>query len=256
MSDKTSDGGAKRLRTEEAPAAKSPAHVAETPATRGGFLGLLRRNWWVLVPVLCVLAFSYVLVEVLGGDIVRFDNIAYYVVVVRLRHAWLTPIMESFTALASPIVILAMVVVTGAFAPGRRPAICATINLIAIVAINTLIKEFIQRPRPEGYRLIAETGYSFPSGHSMVSMAFYGFLAWLVWRYERDTIERWFYCIMIASAVVMVGVSRVYLGVHYASDVLAGFLVAMAWLAIYCKLIAPMILATPPKQKRSEDAAK
>ncbi len=243
--------------SDEAPRNERPAPKhAKAREVGGGFARLLRRNGWILIPVVCVLAFAFVLTEVLGGDIARFDNMAYYVVVVRLRHAWLTPFMESFTALCSGVVILAMLVVIGAFAPGRRPAVCALVNLVAIVAINTLIKEFIQRPRPEGYRLIAETGYSFPSGHSMVSMAFYGFLAWLVWRYERNTIERWFYCLMIASAVVMVGVSRVYLGVHYASDVLAGFLVAMAWLAIYCKLIAPMILATPPERERLGDAAK
>ena len=106
-----------------------------------------------------------------------------------------------------------------------------------------MLKQIVQRPRPDGFRLIAESGYSFPSGHSMVSMAFFGLLAWMVWTYEKDRTMRLIWCALFSLVIVMVGVSRIYLGVHYASDVLAGFCVSLLWLVFYTKVVAPAFMA-------------
>ena len=99
-----------------------------------------------------------------------------------------------------------------------------------MLVLNVVLKQIVQRPRPDGFRLIAETGYSFPSGHSMVSMAFFGLLVWMIWVYEKDRLMRNVWCVLMGLVIVMVGVSRIYLGVHYASDVLAGFCVSLVWL--------------------------
>jgi undecaprenyl-diphosphatase len=124
---------------------------------------------------------------------------------------------------------------------------CAALNLVSVVLINQVLKYIVQRPRPDGFRLISEVGYSFPSGHSMVSMAFYGLCAWMVWTYERDRILRWLCCLSFASIVVVVGMSRVYLGVHYASDVIAGFCVSLAWLGVYTKIFCPLFMPEESK---------
>ena len=76
----------------------------------------------------------------------------------------------------------------------------------------------------------------------MVAMAFYGFLIYLVWHYERDRVERWLWSVCLALIVVGIGMSRIYLGVHYASDVVAGFLVSLAWLAVFTRLACPLLL--------------
>ena len=107
----------------------------------------------------------------------------------------------------------------------------------------SLVKEIVQRPRPdESIRLVTESGYSFPSGHSMVSMAFYGFLLWLVWRYEKDPVVKRICMWGYAALILLVGISRIYLGVHYASDVLAGFCVSVAWLGVYTKVAVPLLI--------------
>ena len=210
---------------------------------RGGFLGALlqgiRDNFVVILLSVALLVFVYLLQNVMSGDIRRIDGIAYQFFVVRLRRDWLTPIMQSFTSLSAPVVLAVMLIVVAAFAPGRMPGRFAAANLVGIVALNYALKEIVQRPRPEGFRLIAETGYSFPSGHSMVAVAFYGFLIWLIIRFEEDRLQRWIWSLALFFVVIMIGISRVYLGVHYFSDVVAGYCVAAVWLVVFTRIIVP-----------------
>ena len=203
---------------------------------------LVRENLWTVAVAVGLLVFLAILVNLLSDEIARLDTAAYWLFVVKLRREWLTPTMQGFSTLASPVGLLAMLIMVGAFAPGKRPGWCAATNLVLVVVLNTLIKNVVQRPRPDGFRLVSEWGYSFPSGHSMVAMAFYGFLAWLVWKYEREVLQRWFYVVVFAGLILMIGISRVYLGVHYASDVIAGFFVSLAWLAFFTKVIAPLFI--------------
>ena len=76
----------------------------------------------------------------------------------------------------------------------------------------------------------------------MVAMAFFGLLAWFVWRYEKDRRQRALLLIAFAFIIFMVGLSRVYLGVHYASDVIGGFCLSIIWLALYTRLAVPLFL--------------
>lgn len=202
----------------------------------------LRANHKVVLFVVAVTLFLAVLQNMLAGDILQLDWYAYRIFVLGMRRAWLTPIMQSISELALPVVLLVMLLAVQAFAPGRRPGMCAACNLAGVVILNQALKFIVQRPRPEGFRLIAESGYSFPSGHSMVAMAFYGLLAWMVWHYERDPFVRRACVTGFGLVVVLVGVSRVYLGVHYASDVIAGFCIALAWLVFYTAVVAPIFL--------------
>jgi undecaprenyl-diphosphatase len=235
------------------------ADEADTPAAptspRGlgrRLLSLVRDNKRSTIACISVVLFVWLLEEVMEGELTRIDTMAYSFFVTTLRTEWLTPIMEGFSALASPVVLIVLLLVVAAFAPGRRPGLCATLNMVLVVALNVLIKSLVQRPRPDGFRLVAETGFSFPSGHSMVAMAFFGLLAWFVWKYERDRAMRWFWCISFGVIVVMVGISRIYLGVHYATDVLGGFCVSLAWLAFYTQVICPLFLPEPPNDLKRE----
>lgn len=76
-------------------------------------------------------------------------------------------------------------------------------------------------------------GYSFPSGHSMVSMAFYGLLIYLIWKNCANPKLRNSLCFFLALLIPLIGLSRVYLGVHYASDVIGGFVVSLVYLIVF-----------------------
>lgn len=217
-----------------------------------GSLGLLRENPLAVVLLGAALLFVWLLGEVAEGEILRLDTLAYQLFVEHLRSDALTPVMEAFTSLASVVVLAVMAAVIAALAPGKAPGWCVAVNLVCVVALNTVLKYLVQRPRPDGFRLISESGYSFPSGHSMVAMAFFGLLIWMVWRYHRRDVMRVVWCAAFGLVIVMVGVSRIYLGVHYASDVLAGFCVSLVWLVFYTRVVAPTFVAVDAP--RGDDA--
>lgn len=206
---------------------------------------LVAENRVALIVLACLAVFSLLLVEVLEGEIMRIDVAAHALIVERLRADWLTPVMEGFSALASPVVLVALLLMIVAFAPGRRPGWCCALNLVLVSLLNVGLKELVQRPRPEGFRLVAETGFSFPSGHSMAAMAFFGLVVWLVWRYEPDRRMRTALTCAFGFLILMIGISRIYLGVHYASDVIGGFCASLIWLAFYTRIAVPLFLGAP-----------
>lgn len=222
------------------------SHFSKDDELEGGLFAvlgrLLRENRLTIILAFALLLFLVLLQNVLTGSIRRLDASAYQLFVVLARRSWLTPIMEGFSALASPVVLAVTLLVVAAFAPGRASGICAALNLVCAVGLNFILKEIVQRPRPEGFRLVAESGYSFPSGHSMVSMAFYGLLVWMIWHYEKNKILRVLFAGGFSLIIVFVGISRIYLGVHYASDVLAGFAVSLVWIMVYTRVVVPAFM--------------
>lgn len=101
--------------------------------------------------------------------------------------------------------------------------------------VMRLLKELFARPRPEGEHLTYAAGYSFPSGHAMISIAFYGFLAYLALRLLPGRTGKAL-AVILGVLVFLIGISRIYLNVHYFSDVLAGFLMGGFILFIFIRL--------------------
>ncbi|MEO3946800.1 phosphatase PAP2 family protein [Gorillibacterium sp. CAU 1737] len=99
--------------------------------------------------------------------------------------------------------------------------------------LNTVLKAAYHRERPSVEHLVEASGYSFPSGHAMSSAALYGMLGYLLWRKFRRE-GRWVYAIPVITVlwILLIGWSRVYLGVHFASDVAGGYAVGCAWLML------------------------
>lgn len=96
-------------------------------------------------------------------------------------------------------------------------------------ALTMLLKEIFERARP-GYHLLQAPGYSFPSGHSSISMCLFGSLAYLLY---KSAIPRWHKILGIATCgllILAIGFSRLYLGVHFPSDVIAGYVAGGIWL--------------------------
>ena len=115
-------------------------------------------------------------------------------------------------------------------------------NIAIIAILNQVLKRILQRPRPTEFRIIEETGYSFPSGHSMVSMAFYGYLIYLIYKYIKNKYVKCISIVLLSILICSIGISRIYLGVHYTSDVLGGFLISVSYLIIYIMFTNKLLL--------------
>lgn len=111
-----------------------------------------------------------------------------------------------------------------------------SINLAVIALLNQLLKNVIKRPRP----VIGDgkfSGYSFPSGHAMVSMAFYGLLIYLIFSSNLNKKVKILLITCLSLIILLIGFSRIYLGAHYITDVLSGFTLSIFYLTIYTSLI-------------------
>lgn len=93
-----------------------------------------------------------------------------------------------------------------------------------------VLKYLIARPRPVGLALISEDSFSFPSGHAAISVAFYGVVIFCLWKIFQKKFARWLILSAGAALILFIGFSRIYLGVHYFSDVVGGYLLGGAWL--------------------------
>ncbi len=112
-----------------------------------------------------------------------------------------------------------------------------TLCIAGGAVLNLLLKHLFQRARPELFRVVEESGYSFPSGHAMVSMCFYGMAAFLIMRLVPSWRGRLTVMTLAVLLIVAIGISRIYLGVHYPSDVVAGYAAGSTWLALCVSLL-------------------
>ncbi|NSL50649.1 phosphatase PAP2 family protein [Calidifontibacillus erzurumensis] len=111
------------------------------------------------------------------------------------------------------------------------------VNLFGVRLLNRMLKVLFERPRPDIEKLVDVSGLSFPSGHAMNSLGFYGFIAYIIYQELRErTFFAWIVPVVFSVIIFIIGLSRIYLGVHYPSDVLAGFLAGGAWILV-CLLL-------------------
>ena len=127
------------------------------------------------------------------------------------------------------------------------------ISVGGAVASGYILKEIIQRARPPmPFPAIVETSYSFPSNHAIAAMALYGFVIYLVWKLCPESIVRGIWIGLITSLILLIGFSRLYLGVHYMSDVLGGYLLGGIFLWIGILVAKKLEKKLPAPENRFE----
>jgi undecaprenyl-diphosphatase len=196
--------------------------------------------------LLLILSISRLASEVFEGDTQRFDK----QILVSLRSAadpttpigpaWLTSAALDITALGSATVLGLVVLAIGGFLVLQgtwRTGLFVVLATSGAWFINAALKQFFQRPRPDVVTHLRDVmTTSFPSGHALTSAVVYLTLGALSMRIAKRRITK-FYCMGMAMLMtVLVGVSRVYLGVHYPTDVVAGWMIGLSW-ALLCWLV-------------------
>ena len=186
---------------------------------------------------LCIIAILAILYGIIKYKVLPIDTWAIENIIKNGRNDVLTTILKIVTffgeaKLLIPVGILGSAIGFFFFKDNKR-TVCFAGNLILIAGMNWAIKHVIQRPRPdESLRLVTEDGYSYPSGHAMVTTAFYGLIIFFVYNNVKNKLLRNLICIALSLLIVLIDFSRVYLGVHYVTDVLSGSLISIAYLIV------------------------
>jgi undecaprenyl-diphosphatase len=182
------------------------------------------------VAVLALFLFAWIGSEVLEGDTQHFDQ-AIRGWVHQYASAGMTRAMTGISLLGYNILILEMLMAFGVFAwlRWKRAAVWLAVAMAGSLALDTALKYAYHRVRPVAFFGVAPHSYSFPSGHALCSFCFYGVLAGLLSARTKALSWRIVIWIVAAVLVIAIGLSRIYLGVHYPSDVIAGYLAAAVW---------------------------
>lgn len=158
-----------------------------------------------------------------------------YNLIIKLMTINTTSIMIFISFLGSAVTLITLTISFILLLKNRRDSKYIALNLILVFLLNRIIKFIIARPRPQILRLVQEEGYSFPSGHAMVAMGFYGFLIYLTYRNIKNKKIKYPLTIFLSILILLIGISRIYLGVHYATDVIGGFVIGIICLAFFIK---------------------
>ena len=193
---------------------------------------IIKNLKWIIL-FICLIGFLSLAEDVFNKEIMKGDIIGYKVVSTFLISDFATPIAKFITNFGGAIFLIILTILLIVVLKNKKVGLSICINLVVVTILNQLLKRLLQRPRPTEFRIIEETGYSFPSGHSMVSMAFYGYLIYLIYRFVKNKYLKWIYIVLLSLLICLIGISRIYLGVHYTSDVLGGFLISISYLVIY-----------------------
>lgn len=197
----------------------------------------IKKNFKQILFFLCIILFLAFAEDVFNKEIVRGDVIGYQFISDYIMSEKLTPVIKMITNFGGAMVLSITTLLLLIIIKDKKIGVGILINLCTATGLNLILKSLLQRPRPTEFRIINETGYSFPSGHSMISMAFYGFIIYLIYEKVKNKYIKWTSITLLSILIVMIGFSRIYLGVHYVSDVLAGFLFSIAYLIIYIGII-------------------
>jgi undecaprenyl-diphosphatase len=180
--------------------------------------------------VLALFLFAWLGNEMVEGDTRHFDH-----VVREWVHGYastgMTRAMNVISLLGYKVLLVELVIALVVFAKlrWRRAALWLTVAMAGSLVLDLALKYAYHRTRPTAYFGVAPHSYSFPSGHAMCSFCFYGVLAGLLSARTKPLAWRLLIWFAAAALVIAIGLSRIYLGVHYPSDVVAGYLAAAVW---------------------------
>ena len=197
--------------------------------------------------------FGWLTSEVLEGETLHFDE-ATRDAVHQLASPTLTAIMRGLSFIGSTLALTIMtgvVVVRFVMLKWGREAKLFPVTMIGAGLLNVTLKLAFKRPRPVPFfNLTAPETYSFPSGHSLSSACFFGVLAAMLTTRVKSRRVRVIVWVVCTLMFVLIGFSRIYLGVHHTTDVIAGFAAALIWI-----LVVRFVEMELARRKRRKQAA-
>lgn len=193
------------------------------------------KNKKTIILFISLILFIFLTYNIFNNKIAFIDS---YIegIILSIRNDKLTDFMTIITNISSAYALIVITILLLILIKNKKIPILITFNLIFSFLTSQLIKIILRRDRPVDISLVNAVGFSYPSGHSMVSMAYFGFIAYLVYKYIDNTIVKVILIITLFISIIAIGFSRIYLGVHYFSDVLGGFLLSISYLMLFINI--------------------
>jgi undecaprenyl-diphosphatase len=185
-----------------------------------------------IISVVSIIGFSLISLLISDQKIIRFDR-TIIDRVQGLETPILTSMMKFFTFIGSApfVIILSFFLLLFLYKVlhHRLELILFVAAITGSALLNGILKHFFQRVRPDFHRLIEIEGYSFPSGHAMNAFSVYSIISFLLWRHIQSRIGRSILILISVVLILAIGISRIYLGVHYPSDIIGGYFASGFW---------------------------
>lgn len=178
-----------------------------------------------IVVISLLLIFILITVLMLTGNISIFDD-TIYSALFSIRNNFFDTFFKTITKLGNTITIIILAIIL-ILTLKKEDKYLIGINVITTVLTNQILKHIIRRERPPHLRLIKEGGFSYPSGHAMISIALYGMLIYIVNKNIKNKYLKITLTIILSLIILGIGLSRIYVGVHYPSDILSGYILSL-----------------------------
>lgn len=190
---------------------------------------------------LCVLSTLFIILTILiYTKKINFIDEAVTSFILSIRSKKLTNIMSIITNISSAYSLIVLTILLFVALKDKKNGLIITLNLILSFLTGQLLKIILRRPRPVDINIVNTIGYSYPSGHSMVSMAYFGLFIYLISKKVKNKTHRIFLITINSILIFLIGFSRIYLGVHYFSDVIGGFILAIIFLILFINFVIPL----------------
>lgn len=200
---------------------------------------------WIIFGILLIV-FIMIMICIKNGKIVHFDNATYKLVTYNTNTV-LDNINHIFTFFGSTIWMVLLALTFLITIKDKKKAIIICGCLIISILLNIGIKNIFMRERPLVRKLVEETSFSFPSGHTTAAVSLYGIILFFIIKSNLAKNKKIIYSTGLIMLIFFIGVSRIYLGAHFASDVIGATVISIAFLILYTAIIERFILKNTKK---------
>lgn len=189
----------------------------------------------LLMCIVFIVIFGYIAIAIENHSIARFDT-PLIEMIQGWETTWLTMVMKVVTWIGTvygvgTIVVIGFIILSFKLR-SRQQAFLLLGTVAGSIILNSLLKNVFQRDRPTINIILEASGHSYPSGHAMMALALYSTLAFIAWHYVKTTTSRLALILFAILMILLVGMSRIYLGAHYPSDIVGGYVASGLWVTI------------------------
>ncbi len=192
----------------------------------------------IIIPGIYLVLFLIIMIFVVLGYTTNIDTFIYKLVTSNMND-YLTSFYKFITFFGSTkfmISLCIILLVIFILVKKKWYGINIVIGLISSTIVNNVVKVLISRERPDVLKLVNESTYSFPSGHTMASVMMYGIIIYYIYRSKLNKYLKWILISIFGLLILLIMISRIYLGAHYVTDVVGGLLLSLFLLNLLIKI--------------------